>query len=98
MAKKEKKERDVVRFQFEIAPELWNEMKKFQDLGGMTTKRELLNNALTLFRWAALHVQRGNTVNAVNPDGTVYELQMPCLENIALQGKPKLELVSLSTP
>lgn len=60
----------------------------------MTTKRELLNNALTLFRWVALQVSQGNTIAALRPDGSMAELQMPCLESIALRGKPKLELVS----
>lgn len=91
--KKATKARDVVRFQFEIAPDLWNGMQKIQELGSIPTKRELLNNALTLFRWAALQVLRGNTIAAVKPDGNIIELQMPSLENIALGDKPKLELV-----
>lgn len=90
MAKSKPRERDVVRFQFEVSPDLWDDMKNIQELGGITTKRELLNNALTLFRWAALHAKRGNMITAVSPTGAVSELQMPCLENIALRSQLKI--------
>jgi hypothetical protein len=85
--------RNVVRFQFEIPPDLWAEMEKFQEKGGLSTKRELVNNALTLFRWAAVHKERGNTIAALTPSGHVHELQMPCLESIEIHSRPSLTRV-----
>lgn len=87
MVGKRKKDKELVRFQFEVDSELWKEMDEIQSLGGMSTKRELINNALTLFRWAALHAYKGNSIAALGADETVYELQMPFLHSIALRGQ-----------
>ena len=86
--------REVVRFQFEIDPDLWNALERFQQDGGLTTKRELLNNALTLFKWAAQHKEKGNSITAIAPTGTVHELEMPVLESIELNSQRKIRLVN----
>jgi hypothetical protein len=87
--------REVVRFQFEIDPEFWKSLEFYQELGRIPTKRELLNNALSLFRWAAKHKERGHSIVALDSSGKEYELELPCLDSIEVNSKQKqLRLVS----
>jgi hypothetical protein len=87
--------REVVRFQFEIDPEFWKSLEFYQELGRIPTKRELLNNALSLFKWAAKHKERGHSIVALDSSGKEYELELPCLDSIEVNSKQKqLRLVS----
>ena len=44
---------DVTRFQVEIDQTEMDELERLQQLGGLRTKRELLNTAMTKLKWAA---------------------------------------------
>jgi hypothetical protein len=81
--------REVVRFQFEIDPEFWKSLEFYQELGRIPTKRELLNNALSLFKWAAKHKERGHSIVALDSSGKEYELELPCLDSIEVNSKQK---------
>ena len=62
----------VIRFQFEIDQEHMNELESLMKLGGLKTKKELLNNALTLLKWVVKQTGRGSTIAAMDErDGTV---------------------------
>jgi hypothetical protein len=79
---------NVIRFQFEIDQEHMNELESLMKLGGLKTKKELLNNALTLLRWAVKQTGRGSTIAAIDErDGVYKELSMPFLDAIAASGK-----------
>jgi len=86
--------REVVRFQFEIDPDLWESLEHYQQLGRISTKRELLNNALTLFRWAAKHKELGHSIVALSSGGNTYEIELPCLDSIEVNSEKRLRLVS----
>lgn len=49
----------------------------------MTTRKELFNNALTLFEWAVKAKRAGRIIASVDRDDkTAQELVMPALENV----------------
>jgi hypothetical protein len=78
----------VIRFQFEIDQDHMNELESLMKLGGLKTKKELLNNALTLLKWAVKQTGRGSTIAAIDErDGSYKELSMPLLDAIAANGK-----------
>jgi len=73
----------VIRLQFEIDEDWLRDLEELQKLGGLRTKKELLNNALTLLRWAARQRLNGRTIVSVGQDGSERELEMPYLEAVA---------------
>ncbi len=75
----------VVRLQIEINQSQKEELEHLVELTGLRTKKELLNNALTLLKWAVRERARGSSICSVNEKAGVYkELQMPILENVVL--------------
>lgn len=75
---------DTVRLQVELDGERMEELEDLRRLGGLKSKRELLNNALTLIRWAARERSLGRSICSVNPNGQLHkELEMPFLEAVA---------------
>lgn len=57
---------------------------------GLTTKKDLFNNALTLLSWAIEEVANGNTIASVNEEENRYRvLQMPILTHVARRMKAK---------
>lgn len=74
----------VIRLQIEIEQEQMAELERFQELGGLRTKKDLLNNALTLLKWAARERGQGNAIVSLNEREQVRkELEMPFLETYA---------------
>lgn len=86
--------REVVRLQFEIDPSLWESLEIYQQKGALATKRELLNNAFTLLKWAANHKEQGHSITANSQSGMIYELELPFLDNIEFSSQKRLKLVS----
>jgi hypothetical protein len=79
---------DVTRFQVEIDQAEMDELERLQQLGGLRTKRELLNTAMTLLKWAARERGRGCAIVSVDDrKGQLKELEMPFLE--AIYGKSR---------
>ncbi|HYY56974.1 MAG TPA: hypothetical protein VE842_06540 [Pyrinomonadaceae bacterium] len=75
---------DVTRVQFELDDDQIAELEELRELGGLRTKKDLLNNAITLLKWAAKEEARGASIFAVNEaSGTYKELEMPFLETYA---------------
>jgi len=72
-----------VRLQFEINEDWLRELEELQKLGGVKTKKDLLNNAMTLLRWAARQRLNGRSIVSVAEDGNERELEMPYLEAVA---------------
>jgi hypothetical protein len=79
---------NVVRIQFDVSSERINELDALQQDCGLTTRKELFNNALTLFEWAANEAKNGNVIASVNEDAKRYrELQMPALRTAAAKAR-----------
>lgn len=50
---------------------------------GLATKKDVVNNALTLFQWAVDEKKHGNAIASVDRQKDVYrELQMPALNAV----------------
>lgn len=74
---------NITRIQFEISEDRLRELEALMNTTGASTKKELLNNALTLFEWAVEEEKAGNTLASVNENKKTYrELVMPLLKNV----------------
>ena len=75
---------ELIRLQVEMTQDQMNELNRLQELGGLRTKKDLLNNAVTLLKWAVKEKSRGCAIVSVNEqDGVYKELEMPFLESAA---------------
>ena len=55
-------------------------LERFREATGASSQKELFNNAITMFRWAALQVASGKIIAAVDEQRQTFkELQMPAL-------------------
>lgn len=71
----------MARFQLDISEEGLEEIEALMEQTRTPTKREYVNNALTLLKWAVRQRARGNSIAAVNEAEGVYrELEMPILD------------------
>jgi hypothetical protein len=80
----------VIRLQIEIDEAQMRELESLAELSGVRTKKDLLNNALTLLKWAARQRMEGYSIQSVNQsEGIVKELEMPLLETLAAVSRRK---------
>jgi hypothetical protein len=78
------KKRDVVRFQVEMSRAQMDELEALMHVVEVTTKKDLLNNALTILKWAVREKANGSAIFSVNKRSDVpnRELLMPFLESV----------------
>jgi hypothetical protein len=70
----------MVRIQFELPEEKIKELEAIMAEARITTKKDLFNNALTLWEWAVQERQNGRTIASIDEDNKKYkELVMPAL-------------------
>lgn len=78
------------RIQFEVPDDRLKELEHLMRRAKISTKKELLNNALTLFEWVLEEVEQGHAIASVDPKQEKYkEITMPVFRHIS----PKRELV-----
>lgn len=71
----------MTRIQLELPEERLSELERLMEQTGITTKKDLLNSALTLFEWAVRERQAGRTIASVDEQNQRYkELVMTSLE------------------
>jgi hypothetical protein len=88
----------VVRLQVEIDPENMEELEELQELGGLRTKKDLWNNAITLLKWAAREQARGASIFSINEEEGMYkELELPFLETYATNVRRRQQRDSISS-
>ena len=74
---------EIVRFQFELEKSKAAELDALMKETGVTTKKELINNALTLLKWAVKETKRGHSIASIDEENSRYrELQMPILSSL----------------
>jgi len=79
----------VVRIQFELPEDRIEELNKLMSETAITTRTDLLNDALTLFQWAVRERQAGRMIASVDEGNQRYkELAMPSLERAASKSLP----------
>lgn len=73
----------MVRIQLDLPEEQVKELDVLMEKAKLTTRKDLFNNALTLFQWAVKAKEAGRIVASLDEDnGTAKELVMPALENV----------------
>lgn len=74
----------TTRIQFELPEARVQELEGLMRETGISTKKDLLNDALTLFQWAVRERQAGRKIASVDETNQRYkELAMPSLEAAA---------------
>jgi len=72
----------IVRNQFEMPEDKAKELDVLLKDYGVSTKKELFNNALTLLKWAIKETRSGRYIASVDEKSGKYrELHMPILSN-----------------
>src|ERR1700676_1241598 len=73
----------MTRIQLDVSDEKVAELEKLMSTVGLKTKKELLNNALTLLEWAVKERAAGRIIASVDEHGDKYkEILMPVLQNV----------------
>ncbi len=83
----------LYKLQVELSPGQLETLNELQEAGDLRTKKELLDNAFTLLKWAVRQKQEGHLIVSVNQKtGAVRELEFPYLQRAAekrpLDGSP----------
>jgi len=72
------------RLQFELAADKLAEIERLQVEGGFENRKDLLNNAITLLKWALNHAKSGHAIAAIDgKSDKYYELQMPFISHVS---------------
>ncbi|MGO9261052.1 MAG: hypothetical protein ACLQU1_32800 [Bryobacteraceae bacterium] len=73
----------MIRIQLDLPAEQVAELDRLMEETGIRTRKDLFNNALTLFEWAVKAKRAGNTIASIDEGGgRLKELLMPTLENV----------------
>ncbi|MCX6902903.1 MAG: hypothetical protein NTW03_05395 [Verrucomicrobia bacterium] len=71
---------DTVRVQLDFPKGKLLELQEIMTKTGMATRKDLFENAITLFEWAVDQRERGRMIASINEhDDTFRELVMPAL-------------------
>ena len=71
------------RFQVDLSEEELNSIERLGSLAGLRTKKEVILNAITLFRWAAKEIMYGRTICSIDEKTQVVkQLELPALSAI----------------
>jgi hypothetical protein len=87
------------RVQFDLVPERIRELDELMVLCDLRTRKDLFDNAMSLFEWAVHEVRSGNEVASYNRTADHVEVvRLPVLENAARKAKShrQIELVDTS--
>jgi hypothetical protein len=74
----------LYKLQVELSPSQLALLNELQEAGDLRTKKDLLDNAFTLLKWAVKQKQEGNLIVSMNKQtGAVRELEYPYLQHAA---------------
>ena len=79
----------MVRIQLDLPDDQVAELDKLMAETRLTTRKDLFNNALTLFLWAVKAKKAGRIIASVDEDHRIRELVMPSIENITSERTPQ---------
>ena len=75
----------MTRIQIELPEEKLKALEELMNETGLKTKKELLNNALTLLTWAVRETKAGRVIASVDEHEKKYkEILLPALENASI--------------
>jgi len=73
-----------MRLQLDLTDARVAQLDRIMEEADLSTRKELFNNALSMFEWAVKEVKRGNVIASINEkDGKYRELHMPSLSSVA---------------
>ena len=73
-----------MRLQFNVTKEQDKKIKELMEKTGSPTKKDLFNNALSVFQWALNQVLEGRVIGSIDKDGNNYrELSTPSFDHAA---------------
>lgn len=73
----------MIRIQLDLPEDQVAELDELMKETRLATRKDLFNNALTLFQWAVKAKRAGRTIATIDEgDKTAKELVMPALENV----------------
>jgi len=73
----------MIRVQLDLPEEQVRELDELMKEAKIATRKDLFNNALTLFQWAVKSKRAGRIIASLDEkSGNAKELVMPALENI----------------
>ncbi|SFD03063.1 hypothetical protein [Collimonas sp. OK412] len=76
-------EETLTRIQFDLPDTKIADLDRIMSEGGIKTRKELFNNALSLLEWAIKQKKTGRIIAALDEKSESYrELSMPILDNI----------------
>jgi hypothetical protein len=84
------------RIQFDLHTERLGELDQLMTFCDLKTRKELFDNAMTLFEWAVQEVRAGNEIASYNRSTEHVEVvRLPVLDNAARRAKSRpIELVT----
>ena len=75
------------KLQVEMTPAQLQLLDELQEAGDLRTKKELLDNAFTLLKWAVRKKQEGDLIISMDPQtGAMRELELPYLQRAKEKG------------
>ena len=73
----------LIRLQIDVTEARNNRLTALMDRCGLSTKKDLFNNAITLLEWAIAETEKGNSIGAISRERKEYEiLRMPILDHV----------------
>ena len=79
----------MTRIQFNVPDDKLEELDEMRKELGLSTRKDLFNNAMTLLEWTMNQKKKGHKVVALNEmDDSYRELVMPALENVEVETPP----------
>ena len=74
---------ETQRVQITLRQDKVQEMERLMEEAGVATKKDYLNNALLLLKWAIQERRRGRVIASVDENDDRYQpLMMPVLDNV----------------
>ena len=77
----------MVRIQLDLPEDQVAELDMLMEETRLSTRKDLFNNALTLFMWAVKARRAGRIIASVDERQNIRELVMPSIENITPEKK-----------
>ncbi len=76
----------LTRIQLELPEDKVKQLEALMEEAGLKTKKDFINNALTLLEWAMREVKAGRVIASVDEREKRYkEILLPALENVAVR-------------
>ena len=81
----------MIRIQMDMPEDQVKELDELMKETKLATRKDLFNNALTLFQWAVKAKRAGRIITSLDERSqTSKELVMPALENVSLTHQPEM--------